>query len=147
MDSSGEALFRISNTLIGERAVAPDSFAFCGKEPVFLTGRGVYAITAEELTGEKYSQERSYYIGNALQEAVGKAEACGIVYRDFYVLSLAGNIYLLDLQQKYWRPSMQWTSPTAKRRRFTMRPGIKRARWTMRRGSPGEARGGAGKRR
>ena len=110
LDSEGEAMFRISNTLIGESAVAVDSFAFCGKEPVFLTGRGLYAITAEELTGEKYSQERSYYIGNALQEAVGKAEACATVYRDFYVLSLDGDIYLMDLQQKTYEKNSPYSS-------------------------------------
>ena len=59
LDSSGEALFRITNTLIGQDAAAPGTFALAGKEPLFLTERGVYAITAEELTGEKYSQERS----------------------------------------------------------------------------------------
>lgn len=110
LDEEGEALFRITNTLIGESAVAMDSFAFCGKEPVFLTERGVYAITAEELTAEKYSQERSYYIAGALQEAGEKSEAFGIVYRDFYVLSLAGTLYLLDLQQKTYEKNSPYSS-------------------------------------
>lgn len=110
LDADGEALFRISNTLIGENAVARDSFALSGKEPLFLTGRGVYAITAEELTGEKYSQERSYYIGTALQEAPGKSEAVGIVYRDFYVLALGGTLYLLDLQQKTYEKNSPYSS-------------------------------------
>lgn len=60
LDSDGEALFRVTNTLLGEAPVAPFSFAYIGKEPLFLTERGIYAITAEELTGEKYTQERSY---------------------------------------------------------------------------------------
>ena len=110
LDNKGEAVFRITNTLMGENAVATDSFAFCGKEPLFLTERGVYAITAEELTGEKYSQERSYYIGSALQEANGKAEAFGIVYRDFYVLSLSGTLYLLDLQQRTYEKNSPYSS-------------------------------------
>ena len=110
LDANGEALFRISNTLIGENAVARDTFALSGKEPLFLTERGVYAITAEELTGEKYSPERSYYIGSALQEAVGKREAVGIIYRDFYVLSLSGTLYLLDLQQKTYEKNSPYSS-------------------------------------
>lgn len=110
LDGNGEAVFRVTNTLIGESAVARDSFAFCGKEPVFLTGRGLYAITAEELTGEKYSQERSYYIGSALQEAEEKATAVAVVYRDFYVLSLAGDIYLMDLQQKTYEKNSPYSS-------------------------------------
>lgn len=110
LDNSGEAVFRITNTLMGENAVARDSFAMSGKEPLFLTEKGVYAITAEELTGEKYSQERSYYIGSALQEAVGKSEAAGIIYRDFYVLALNGTLYLLDLQQKTYEKNSPYSS-------------------------------------
>lgn len=59
LDENGEALFQVTNTLLGEAPAAPFSFAYIGKEPLFLTERGIYAITAEELTGEKYTQERS----------------------------------------------------------------------------------------
>lgn len=110
LDEDGEALFRISNTLIGQDAVAPDSFARTDKEPLFLTDRGVYAITAEELTGEKYSQERSYYIASALVEAAGKQEAVGTVFRDFYVLALDGTVYILDLQQKVYEKNSPYSS-------------------------------------
>lgn len=109
LDEDGEALFRISNTLIGRSAVAKDSFALSGKEPMFLTDRGIYAITAEELTGEKYSQERSYYIASVLQAAAGKADSYGIVYRDFYVLALNGTLYLLDLQQKTYEKNSPYS--------------------------------------
>lgn len=110
LDEYGEALFRITNTLIGESAVAPASFALSGKEPLFLTQKGVYAITAEELTGEKYSQERSYYIKAAIQEAAGKEDACAAVYRDFYVLALDGTLYLLDLQQKAYEKNSPYSN-------------------------------------
>ena len=110
LDENGEALFRITNTLIGESAVARDSFAFCGKEPVFLTRKGVYAITAEELTGEKYAQERSYYIGTALQEIGGKEGAAACMYRDFYVLSLGSVLYLLDTQQRTYEKNAPYSS-------------------------------------
>mgnify|MGYP001137288730 FL=1 len=75
LDEDGNAVFRIVNTMIGADAVAPGSFCQTDKEPLFLTERGVFAITAEELTGEKYSQERSYYIGSAIREAVGDGTA------------------------------------------------------------------------
>lgn len=110
LDENGEAVFRITNTLIGKSPIAVDSFAFSGKEPLFLTERGVYAITAEELTGEKYSQERSYYIASALQEAGGKADAYAAVYQDFYVLSLNGTLYLLDLQQRTYEKNSPYSS-------------------------------------
>ena len=110
LDGDGEALFRITNTLIGEDAAAPGTFALAGKEPLFLTERGVYAITAEELTGEKYSQERSYYISAELEKAEDKAGARAIVWRDFYVLALGGTLYLLDLRQRSYEKNSPYSS-------------------------------------
>lgn len=110
LDNAGEAIFRIQNTLLGENAVAKDSFALTDKEPLFLTERGIYAVTAEELTGEKISQERSYYISSALMSAAGLSEAVGIVYRDFYVLALNQTLYLLDLQQKHYERNSPYSS-------------------------------------
>ncbi len=110
LDSDGEALFRITNTLIGEDAAAPGTFALAGKEPLFLTERGVYAITAEELTGEKYSQERSYYISAELEKAEDKAGARAIVWRDFYILALGGTLYLLDLRQRSYEKNSPYSS-------------------------------------
>lgn len=110
LDEDGEAVFRITNTIIGQDAVAPDSFCRTDKEPLFLTDRGVYAITAEELTGEKYSQERSYYIGSAIREAAGREEASACIYGDFYVLALGGTLYLMDLQQKTYEKNSPYSS-------------------------------------
>lgn len=110
LNENGDALFRVSNTLNGEDAVAKDSFASSNREPLFLTEKGVFAITAEELTGEKISQERSYYIGSAIQEAMGKQNAIGIVYREFYVLALDNTFYLLDLQQKTYEKNSPYSS-------------------------------------
>lgn len=110
LDDNGDAVFKITNTLIGENAVAPGSFCFMGKEPVFLTDRGVFAITAEELTGEKYTQERSYYISSALREITDKAEAFAAIYRDFYVLAILGDLYLLDGLQKTYERNNPYSS-------------------------------------
>ena len=110
LDSDGEALFRITNTLIGEDAAAPGTFAMAGKEPLFLTERGIYAITAEELTGEKYSQERSYYISAELEKAEDKAGARAIVWRDFYILALGSTLYLLDLRQRSYEKNSPYSS-------------------------------------
>ena len=110
LDADGEALFRVTNTLLGEAPVAPFSFAYIGKEPLFLTERGIYAITAEELTGEKYTQERSYLISSALMELAGKADAAASIYRDFYVLSIGGDLYLLDGQQRTYEKNSPYSS-------------------------------------
>ena len=110
LDEDGEALFRVTNTLLGEAPAAPWSFAYMGKEPLFLTERGVYAITAEELTGEKYTQERSYLISSALMELPEKEEASACIYRDFYVLAIGGDLYLLDGQQRTYEKDSPYSS-------------------------------------
>ena len=110
LDENGDAVFRVSNTMIGQDAVAPDTFCRTDKEPLFLTNRGVYAITAEELTGEKYSQERSYYIAGAIGAAQGRENACACTYGDFYALALDGTLYLLDLQQKTYERNSPYSS-------------------------------------
>lgn len=110
LDGEGQAVFRITNTLHGGDVVAKDSFAASNREPLFLTNQGVFAITAEELTGEKISQERSYYIGSAIQDAANKETAVAIVYRDFYVLALDGTMYLMDLQQKTYEKNSPYSS-------------------------------------
>ena len=103
-------MFRITNTIIGQDAVAPDTFCRTDKEPLFLTDRGVFAITAEELTGDKYSQERSYYIGSAIREAEDRSAASACIYGDFYAMALDGTVYLLDLQQKTYEKNSPYSS-------------------------------------
>lgn len=110
LDNAGEAVFQIVNTLIGENAVAMDSFASSNKEPLFLTEKGIFAITAEELTGEKISQERSYYIASALMDAAGKEEAVSTIYREFYTMALNNTVYLMDLQQKNYERNSPYSS-------------------------------------
>lgn len=102
LDSSGNALFKTVNTLQGEGAVSKYAFASLGSEPLFLTKLGVYAITTEELTGEKYSQQRGLYLSSAIQAETDLTDAYAFVWRDFYLLAVGGTVYALDgLQKQY----------------------------------------------
>lgn len=98
-----EAVFPIIGTLSGRGALGSHAFGYLGSEPLFLTDIGIMAITAADLTGEKYSQSRSYYIDKALTEEKGLADAFAYVWRDFYLISTgSGRVYLLDgLQKSY----------------------------------------------
>lgn len=100
--ANGEAAFPIAGTLQGEGAISPHSHCYLGKEPLFLTRRGIYAITAEDVTGEKYSQNRSGFLNARLLEESGLEEAVACVYNDFYLLCVGGRVYVLDgLQKSY----------------------------------------------
>lgn len=91
-----EAAFPIINTLQGAGAVAKGSFAYLASEPVFLTALGVYAITPSDVNGERYSQNRSFYINGALLKEPNLSAAISVVYKDMYLLCLNGVAYILD---------------------------------------------------
>lgn len=99
--SDGRASFSIIGAKQGEEAFAPRGFAFLS-EPLFLTRRGVYAFTPADITGERYSQVRSFYINKELTALSNLQDAYACAWRDFYVLSAGGHIYLLDGSQKYY---------------------------------------------
>lgn len=98
-----DATFPIIGTLSGRGALGSHTFGYLGSEPLFLTDIGIMAITAADLTGEKYSQSRSYYIDNVLTAEKGLADAYAYIWRDFYLISTgSGRVYLLDgLQKSY----------------------------------------------
>ena len=99
------AAFPIVNTLQGESAIAKRSFAHLGKEPLFVTRSGIYAITAEELTGERYSQQRGMFLSTAIQHEPSLEDSFAFVWNDFYMLTAqGGRVYMLDgLQKQYER--------------------------------------------
>lgn len=93
--------FQIYNTLQGEGAIGKHTFASLANEPVFLTRLGIYAITAQDITGEKLSNLRSYYINgggknSGLLQETGLDDAYAIVYKDMYWLCINNKAYILD---------------------------------------------------
>lgn len=88
--------FPIVNTLQGPGAAAKGSFAYLAAEPVFLTALGIYAVTPSDISGEKYAQNRSYYLNGALTREPGLSSAVAVVHRDLYWLCLNGRAYILD---------------------------------------------------
>ena len=91
--------FRVVNSLQAESAIAVDSFAYLKTEPVFLTRQGIHAVTTPD-SGEKYSQNRSFYLDGKLLEENDLENAVAVVHNDMYWLCLNGVAYILDgLQQ------------------------------------------------
>ena len=61
-----------------------------------MTKAGIYAITEQDITGEKYSQNRSFYLDGKLRKETGLETAVATVYDDQYILALNGSLYVLD---------------------------------------------------
>jgi len=88
--------FPVVNSLQGAGAVSPWCFSYLEEEPLFLSKLGIYAITAQDITGEKYAQNRSYYLDGKLLEEENLQEAFGVTYRDYYVVCVNNHCYILD---------------------------------------------------
>lgn len=88
--------FKLINTLQGNGVIAPHSFGYLQTEPLFLTRSGIFAITPQDMTGEKYSQNRSFYLNGALTKEPNLENAIAVVFNDMYVLALNNKFYILD---------------------------------------------------
>jgi len=91
-----EPAFKLINTLQGNGVIAPYSFGYLTTEPLFLTRSGIYAITVQDITGEKYSQNRSFYLDGQLTKEDNLQNAVAVVFKDQYVLAINGSLYILD---------------------------------------------------
>lgn len=90
--------FPLVNTLQGESAIAKHSFQYLATEPIFLTRSGIMSITAQDITAEKYTQDRSFYLnGKLLQEDMDDLQnATSVIYNDMYFLAVNNQLYILD---------------------------------------------------
>lgn len=94
--TDNEPTFKIVNTLQGAGAIAKYSFAYLATEPLFLSALGIYAITPQDITGERYSQNRSFFLNGKLLEEPNMSDAFACVYKDLYWLCLNNVAYILD---------------------------------------------------
>jgi hypothetical protein len=91
-----EPVFKLINTLQGAGAISKYCFSYLATEPVFLTRLGVYAVTAQDITGEKYAQDRSYYLEGKLLKEEGLENAIAYTWKDYYILAVNSHLYILD---------------------------------------------------
>lgn len=98
LDESGltTAVFKNINKLQGEPVISPDAFGYLQTEPVFLTKKGIYALTLQDITGERYSQSRSFYLDGALEKERDLYRGCATVFDNQYFLAVNDKLYILD---------------------------------------------------
>lgn len=96
LTTDGTTIFKVINSLQGAGAIAKDSFGYLAAEPLFLTKQGIYAVTAQDITGEKYAQNRSFYLNGKLLEEENLENAFAVIYKDMYWLCVNGACYILD---------------------------------------------------
>ena len=104
VDSDGKVIFALAQAIVGVGAVSAGSFAALLDEPLFVSGTGIYALTANYLSGDRVGQNRSFYINAKLTEEV-LTESEAVSWKGMYLLGLPnGHVYVLDgRQQKTYR--------------------------------------------
>lgn len=94
-------IYPVTNVLTGSGAIAKYAFANFG-EPLFLTKYGIQTITTKELTNRDYEQVRGDRINKRLLAEPNVEDAVGVIYKDFYLVSINGHVYALDRFQKQY---------------------------------------------
>lgn len=92
-------------------ALAKRSFASFDNEPLYVTTqKDISAITPSDVLGERFSQERSYYISPALAKEASLKDAYGIVHDGFYYLAVGDKIYILDSVQPIYEENTPYSN-------------------------------------
>ena len=99
-DATNGYQFAISGSVAGVGAISKYCFKRLGTEPMFLSSQGVYALTTQYLTAERYAQNRSYYVNPRLIEEEDLSEAVAVEYNGYYYLAVNGRVYVADSRQK-----------------------------------------------
>lgn len=109
LDTDKQTIFTLVGSYQGAGAVSKNAFGILKTEPVFMTDSGIYAVTPSDVLGERYSQERSYYIRGALQKE-DLSNAYGAAWDDYYCVAIGSNIYLLDGLQSVIEKNMPYST-------------------------------------
>ncbi len=97
--TDGKAMFVLQAGISGTGAISRHCFALLNDEPLFLSSEGIFAVVNSVITSQKVIANRSYQIDARLTKEKNLHNAVACVWKNFYVLSVNGNCYLLDSRQ------------------------------------------------
>lgn len=99
----GETIFPVKPCLSGSGAISRFGFGNIGNEQLILTTNGIYALTSNNITAEKITQNRSYRIDAALTKEPSLKIASCCNWRDWLLTFVGSSVYILDGRQaKYY---------------------------------------------
>ena len=103
LDEDGNVQFYIEQGAAGVGAVAKGCFATLIDEPLFLSTRGVMAITTTNILAERTLRNRSYYVDNLLLKEFGLENAVSTEWNGYYITCVNNRCYVLDSKNKSYR--------------------------------------------
>lgn len=99
LNEEGEAEFISAGNYPGIGAVSPYAFADLEIEATYLSGLGIIAVTPSDVLGERYGQNRSYWLDEKLKASTGLSSAYAVAHGRYYYLTDGKDIYILDGSQ------------------------------------------------
>lgn len=93
-------IFQTKTGIAGVGAISP----FCTKDlrddHMFLSKQGVFAITTNAVTSERYAQARSELINKKLTRETNLSEAVATEHDGYLYIAVNGHVYVADASQK-----------------------------------------------
>ena len=93
--------FRGVASLQSDVLLSAESISYLNGELLYLSDKGINAITVANYSGEKISIKRSYYLDGKLnkENATYRANSTATIYKGMYVLHVNKHLYILDGNQ------------------------------------------------
>lgn len=105
IQSDGSVVFSLRQGITGLGAISKYCFNTLIDEPLFLTDRGVYAITSSNILAERTIKNRSYFVDNKLLQE-NLSNACSVAWQGYYIIAIDGRAYVLDSRNKAYRTNV-----------------------------------------
>ncbi len=100
INEDGSVKFQVKPGIVGIGAISSNAFAVLNDDPLFLSSQGVYAISASNLTYDRVTRNRSYYIDAALRQEPNLNSAVACTWNGCYMLAVNGKVYVMDGRKK-----------------------------------------------
>jgi len=98
--SDNSAVFTVKPGIVGIGAVSKTAFAVLNDDPLFLSERGIYAISPSNLSYDRVTRNRSWYVDPQLRDEPNLKDAVACTWNGCYLLAVNGNVYILDGRKK-----------------------------------------------
>ena len=99
-DGNEKTIFRKKQGVVGVGAVSRHAIGMLGDEPLFLSSRGIYALTSNAVTFERTVQNRSEFLDYKLTREPNLENAVCCEWNGYFVVGVNGHCYLLDSKQR-----------------------------------------------
>ena len=100
MNDDGSVNFFVEPGIVGVGAVSKNAFAVLNDDPLFLSERGIYAVSPSNLSYDRVTRNRSWYVDPQLREETDLHNAVACIWNGCYLLGINGKVYILDGRKK-----------------------------------------------